>query len=187
MARRNLVTTVVPSTAVDGATAGAIRELRDDIEELPSVSSAEELAGYGGVALVSAEALRHRPAGVTTYERFTRLVSTTTTDATTTVLYAFALAPRRVLKLTVETMGLAPATGDVYTADFIVTYRRTGTAAPTIVSTMTVPGVKTDAGAAGWTSGVDTLAAENLVRVICNGAASTRINWVARISSVEFG
>ena len=117
--------------------------------------------------------------------------SITTTDATTTAIYTEppqASASTYDYLLTV--VGQEPSTGDMYRANFAFTYQRIGTAAPTLVGSVSILplNVRSTTGGAAWGTGgaVATFALVGTsLQVSVQGKASTTIDWSVQFARAQ--
>jgi hypothetical protein len=162
----------------------ALRELRNDIEELtPRTTS--DLKATAGVFGLKPARITWRPADVTRYVVDSLICGVETTGATATTLASYVLGTNRAVKLVAVVVARAGATGNTYTTEITAAYKRASSTTITAIGSVTSGVTLNDAGAASWGATFDTVATESRIRLRVTGAASTRIYWCAEMRVQE--
>lgn len=156
------------------------RETADKLAQLDKKVPKEIAGDSDGVATISAEETSWK--GASSRIR-SILAETTTSDATAATLLAYTLGDNLTARFTGTVTAFRQQTGDSYGIDFVVQYRRTGGAAPSIVGSYHASAADNTAGAASWSVAVD--ASGNDVRVRVTGQASATVQWTCELRAQE--
>lgn len=155
----------------------ALRDIYNNIADRPSATSFGDDDGTG---TITASKVEWYPGGSSDNNIISFAVDKTTIDATATDLYQQTLRDNCATKITVIIMATRRSTGDVYTDEQTVTYKRRNGGAPSIVGAIGTGTSAKDAGASTWALTFD-IVNTNDIRLKITGQSSATIKWSAEI------